>query len=334
MYNIPKIDLHLHLDGSLNMDLAYKKAVEKQLVSENISFSDFKKLMEVHNANNLSEYLAKFDLAITLLQTENDLFDFTYQLIVDLEKKGIIYAEIRFAPQFLVNNNQELAVKTVLRAKEIAKQNGLKIEVNFILCMMVLGPLEKTLNNNIKTIHLVNKYLNKGVCAIDLAGAEGLIPMSEFKSLFDLINDLDLPMTIHAGEQAGPESVKTAISFNTKRIGHGIKAIEDLDVIKSLIENSITLEVCPTSNINTKNQQSYQTHVIKDLLDLGVKVCVNTDNMTVSNTDLDQEYLHLIQDRKLTKKQILLTIRYAIEASFASENLKNNLLLTLSKADI
>ena len=142
---------------------------------------------------------------------------------------------------------------------------------------------------NKKIIDLTYKYLNKGVVGIDLAGDEKNYKTSNFKDLFDIINDLKMPFTIHAGEADGIDSILSAIDFDTKRIGHGVRCIEDENIINLIKEKNITLEVCPTSNVDT-NMYKYINHPIKELYDRGVLITINTDNRTVSNITLTREY--------------------------------------------
>ena len=128
------------------------------------------------------------------------------------------------------------------------------------------------------------------IAGVDLAGAEALYPTESFSDVFDLAKELKVPFTIHAGEAAGSESIWAAIKLGAKRIGHGVAAIKDEKLMEYLAENGIVLECCPTSNLNTKIFNDYAELPIKEFLERGIKVTVNTDNMTVSNTDIIREF--------------------------------------------
>ena len=170
---------------------------------------------------------------------------------------------------------------------------------------------------NEETLRLVRKHLPGGVvCAIDLAGAEALFPTSDYAGLFEQARAQQIPMTIHAGEAAGPESIRQALSFGTKRIGHGITAAGDPALVRQLAEAGVTLEVCPTSNVQTKGAVSLEQHPIRALFDAGVRVTVNSDNMTVSNIDLPREIALLKTHLGFTGEEIGTMQRYAREASF------------------
>jgi adenosine deaminase len=326
--NFSKIDLHLHLDGSINPELAYKVSKEQNIIDINLNFKEFESMLHADNVYNLKEYLDRFEIPIKLLKNKDNLYLFTYDLIKRLEEQNIKYVEIRLAPQFIESDgiSQEEAFKECLKARKQAINDNLDIEVNFILCMMVLGDTNNNHRQNIETIELTKKYLNKGVCLLDLAGAETSAPMIDFKPYFELASSYNIPFTIHAGEQGGFENVDIAIDFGAVRIGHGIASINNKQVIEKLISKNIALEVCITSNIQTKNQPSYQQHCLKDLYKLGVLTTINTDNMTVSNINLNDEYNHILNQQKLTKKDILKMMINSVNVSYASTNLKSNLI--------
>jgi len=169
---------------------------------------------------------------------------------------------------------------------------------------------------NLVTVRMTEKYLGRGVCACDLAGAEALFPTKDFKELFDLAKALEVPYTIHAGEADGPESVRCALSYGTKRLGHGVRSIEDPALVTELAEKGITLECCPTSNLHTCMFPSYEAYPLKDLLAKGLRVTVNTDNMTVSGVTLSHE----LEKLDLTADQAKQVAINAASAAFVDED--------------
>ena len=302
---IPKVELHVHLDGSVR----YETLKEfKNITKEDVMCS---------NCKNLEEYLTRFDLPIEIMQTKEVLTRVAKELVEDLKKDNVIYAEVRFAPILHTKNlSLEEVVESVL---EGLKDKDLK--VNLILCMM----RNSSFIENKKIIDLTFKYLNKGVVAIDLAGDEKKHKTSSFKNLFDIINDLKIPFTIHAGEGDGIDSILSAINFNTKRIGHGVRCIEDDKVINLIKEKNITLEICPTSNVDT-NICEYKNHPIKRLFDKGVLVTINTDNRTVSNITLTLEYEKLSKYFGFKIEDFKKMNINAIKASFLSNVEKEKLI--------
>lgn len=307
----PKIELHLHLDGSVNLELA------SQLLRKDIETIK-KDMVAPNKCNDLNEYLTKFTLPISIMQTKENIELIAENLAKDLMDDGVIYAEIRFAPiKHITKLSLDEVIESVLK--------GLKkvpIKTNLILCLM----RDSSFDDNMKIIKLTSKYLNNGVCAVDLAGAEGIYKTGTFKELFDMTKTLNIPFTIHAGEADGEESINAAINFGAKRIGHGIRCIENNSVIKKIKEKNITLEVCPTSNIQTNAVDSYEHHPIKYLYESGINITISTDNRTVSNITLTTEYQKLIHSFHFTLEDIKKMNENAIRSSFLNDNEKEKLL--------
>ena len=281
--NIGLVDLHLHLDGSLSVD-SVKELMQIQGIKNCYSDSELLEKLQVSDGcRDLNEYLEKFDFPITLLQTKEALETASYNLLEELKTQGVIYAEIRFAPQFHTSKglSQEQVVKAVIDGMRKSELNA-----NLILCCM-RG--ENNHDENIETVSVAKKFLKKGVAAIDLAGAEGLFPTSDYKDVFELASELGIPFTIHAGEAAGFTSVETAVEYGAVRIGHGVRSVESEDLLKKLSDKGIALELCPTSNLNTNIYRDISEYPIRKLMDAGITVTVNTDNMTVSNTNIKKE---------------------------------------------
>ncbi len=296
---IKKIELHLHLDGSIREETANEILGKKC----NLKAKD--------KCEDLNEYLEKFEIPSIILQTKENLERVAYELALDLKKDNVIYAEIRFAPLKHLNGGLSLdeVITSVL--------NGLSkvdIETNLILCMM----RNDSFNDNKKVIDLAHKY----GFAIDLAGAEAIYKTKDFKELFKYAKSLNVPFTIHAGEADGYESIKAAIDFGASRLGHGIKIIDYPDLINEAKEKGITLEVCPTSNVQTNAVNILKDHPIKKLYDMNVNVCINTDNRTVSNITLEDEYNKLKETFNFTNEDFLKMNLMAIEASFAQDKEK------------
>ena len=302
-----KIELHLHLDGSLNINLVNNllgKNVTNKLISSNDS--------------SLKEYLEKFSMPIEILQSYENIRLFSYSLAKELVKEEVIYAEVRFCPLFHTKNTDvDNVIKAIVEGFSMVK--GIKI--NLIFCMMRNFSFE----DNLKIIELAKKYLANGVCGIDLAGDEASYKTSSFEKLFNIAQSYNIPYTVHAGEADSYESVDSAIKFGAKRIGHGINSINNINTIKKLIDNNVTLEICPKSNLDTHAVDCIENHPIKKLYDAGVKITINTDNRTVSNTSLEYEYQLLRDTFNFTDDDFLKFNLNAIDAAFIPEEEKNEL---------
>ncbi|MGN0241787.1 MAG: adenosine deaminase [Candidatus Weimeria sp.] len=199
------------------------------------------------------------------------------------------------------------------------------IRGSLILCAMRHFDLEK----NLGTLALVKKYLGKGVCALDLAGAEALYPTAGFKELFAAAEKMNVPFVIHAGEAAGPESVRAALDFGASRIGHGIAVSGQSDLKQYLSENQTALEMCPTSNFQTKAVKD--SYPLREFLDAGLAVTINTDNRTVSDTTLTDDLELATSLAHLSDRELVTIEKTAVKASFADEATKQKILEELEK---
>lgn len=314
--NYAIIDLHLHLDGSLSLESAKELAKIQNIVLPENDEEIIERLQVSEGCRDLNEYLEKFAFPGSLLQTKEGISTAVYKLAEELKEQGLLYAEIRFAPQ--KHMEQGMSQEEVVEAAiDGMKKSDLKAQL--ILCCMRGNDNHE---ENFETVQVAGNYLGKGVCAVDLAGAEALFPTDNFEDLFVLAKELNIPYTIHAGEASGPSSVYKALEFGAKRIGHGVRSIEDFELMKKLTDEKIYLEFCPTSNLNTRIFEKIEEYPIREFLDAGVKITVNTDNMAVSNTTLKEEYALLIETFHLNEKEVKQIVNNSIEASFADDETK------------
>ena len=316
-------DLHLHLDGSLSAKAIIQVAKKEGIKLPTYNEKELNKfLMVPENCKSLNEYLERFDLPNLVLQSEYGLETCALDLLKRLADDGLKYVEIRMAPQLSIAKGltQKEVVEILLKTMKKAENFG--IFSNLILCMMRGN---KTKENNLETIEVAKKFLGQGVVAVDLAGAEALFPNEMFENEFNLANKYCIPLTIHSGEAAGSESVKSALKFGAVRIGHGIHSIEDKDVLNELEKKNIYLEICPKSNLDTKTITKYEDLPLKEFKKHHIKITINTDDMTVSNTTLKQEYETLAK-LGFKEKDLKMFARNTIEGSFADRSIKYYLL--------
>lgn len=316
--DMPKIVLHLHLDGSIDMEDAYLWAKEDGL---KITKKELEQELQVNDdCHNLNDYLEKFDLPCKLLQTCERLEKTSYHLFLKLSKMNVKYAEVRFAP------NKHLAKNLTLDDVVISVINGMNkanVETGImggIILSMMRGDSKE---DNIRVINLAQKYLKKGVVAIDLAGAEAIYPTIDYIDLFRYAKIKGIPFTIHAGEAAGVESIKAALDAGAKRIGHGIRAIDDEAIQKIIIDKQVLLEVCMTSNYQTEAVKG--KHPIEKLYNNGIKISINTDNDTVSNIDINKEYTIILNETDLTMDDLGKCNKESIDYIFADQVVKDKL---------
>lgn len=328
-YDFPKLDLHLHLDGSMIPESAWEMALERGVKMPADNIKDFKKFIVVNpDCRSVNEYLEKFELPLQILQDKDSLKRTTKELVMLLASQGLCYAEIRFAPQLHMRKDltQDEAIEAVIEGANEGMAEAKTIDIGIICCAMVIGPETLNKEENIETVKAAKRYLGKGVVAIDIAGAEGIVPLKNFHYVFDLARQLNIPFTCHAGDSDGPQTGWDAIEFGTKRIGHGHRCFEDKELVKKLVDDNVTLEICPTSNIQCQSQPSYEEHPAKKLLDMGVRVTINTDNMIISDIDLDKEYDHCLNEMGFEYNDLIKMNINSVEAAFMPEEKKKPLI--------
>ncbi len=316
------IDLHLHLDGALTVDIAKKLAdlQDIKLPAENDSELE-KLLVAPEECKSLNDFLNCFALPLTLMQTPEGLRESVKLVLDNIKSQGVIYAEIRYAPQLHCDKGmtQEDAIKAAL---EGLKESSLK--ANLILCLMRGGGNDAA---NYETIELAKKYLVKdgGVVAIDLAGAEALFPTSDYAKFFELARSYNIPFTIHAGEADGAQSIRDAISFGAVRIGHGVRIYESPDV-EALVKNKgICLEICPTSERMTHAIEDMKEFPFMRYLHDGIRLTLNTDDMGIEGTTLADEFDHVRENFGLTPENERAILNNAIDAAFTTDEVKESL---------
>ena len=324
------IDLHVHLDGSIPLPAAAQLAAEAGL---DFSLAELQEKMQVPaHCQDLNQYLATFELPLKLLQSAQGIRTVAKAFHEQLDAEGILYAEPRFAPGSLtaggLSQQEVLEAALAGRADFYAEHPQSALHTAYIICAM-RGTGEELKHKNEESIDLAAAYLGNGVVAADLAGAEALFATENFSSLFAEAQRKNVPFTIHAGEAAGPESIKAALRLGAQRIGHGVRSLEDAGVIQDLKATKVALEICPTSNLQTRIFESIERFPLEQLLDAGLTVTINTDNMTVSNTTLSHEFELLQQHCGLDKNTARELAENAARAVFSDSSEKDRLLAHL-----
>lgn len=322
---LPMIELHLHLDGAIPPETMWALAKEKGITLPAETLDEFRAwLVETSDCADVNTYLARFELPLQLMQEKEDIVRVTKDVLTTLCRQGHLYDEIRFAPQLHKRNglSQRQAIEAVLEGRRQALAENPGYGAGILLCAMCIGPETVNMEENLETVRLAKEFLNRGVVGTDLAGAEGIVPLANFRPVFDLANELGVPATCHAGDSQGPDTVADALSFGVTRIGHGHHIAGDPALVQEAIRRGVTLEVCPTSNIQCHTQPSYAEHPAKKLLDAGLRLTISTDNMTLAAVNLADEYRHCLQDMGFTAEDLKRTILYAAEAVFLPEDEK------------
>lgn len=291
MKNLPKVLLHDHLDGGLRPETIIQIADE--IGYQNLPTTSTSKLSdwfkEACDSGSLNRYLETFDHTIAVMQREQDLVQIAKETVIDLANDGVIYAEVRVAPEHFTKKGLSLEqiIEAMLEGYRLGEiETGLK--VNAILCGM------RNLNRSQEVAELTVRYRDKGVVGFDIAGPEIGFPPTLQLETFQFLLNAEMPFTIHAGEAVGPEYIELAINqCGAKRIGHGVRIFEDLPdgkIAKEVLERQVHLEICPTSNLQTGVSDTYTSHPVRELYDLGFNLGLNTDNRLMSGTSMSHEF--------------------------------------------
>lgn len=314
------VDLHLHLDGGISPAIARKLAA-LQGIDLPASEEELRALLQVSDrCASLDEFLEKFAFPCSLLQTADGIREATRLLLTEEKEAGVQYAELRFAPQKSTDRGltQAQAVEAALEGIAAAP-----IPAQLILCC-IRG--EGNGRENRETVAVAGQYLGKGVCALDIAGAEKFYPNNFYADLFALSAGQGIPFVAHAGEASGPASVWAALAGGAARIGHGVRAVEDPALVAELAARGTPLELCPTSNLQTAAIPSLAEFPLRAFLSAGIPVTVNTDDPAIEGTDIRREFSILREAFSLTPEEIASLLRNAANASFAPPALKEKLL--------
>ncbi len=288
---LPKTDLHVHLDGSLRLETIIDLARRDRVELPTYEPAELRKVMNLgQNCGSLVEYLKAFDITLRVMQTEEALYRVAYELAEDAARENVRYMEVRYSPMLHTRLGLRLTavVEAVLGGLRAA-HDTLGIESAVIVC----GIRNISSESSLEMAELAVAYKGRGVVGFDLAGAEYDHPAKHHKAAFQLVRQNNINTTIHAGEAYGPESIAQALHVcGAHRIGHGCRLREDGDLLHYINDHRIPLEVCPSSNVQTGAVRDLSSHPIKLYESLGLRVTVNTDNRLVTDTTVSQELWH------------------------------------------
>ncbi|SES02756.1 adenosine deaminase [Streptococcus gallolyticus] len=325
--DLAKAELHCHLDGSISLEVIRQLAEMANIVVP-VSDKELKQLVVApENAESLMDYLKTFDFVRPLLQTKEALHLAAYDVARQAAQENVIYTEIRFAPELSMEEGLSAseAVEAVLAGlKQAEEEFGIVAKV--LVCGMKQSPKEVTRD----IFEHVVELAEKGLVGFDFAGNELGFPPAQLADLIKETQALGLPMTFHAGECGCAHYIADSIALDIKRIGHSTAIYNQPELIQEFIEKGVTAELCLTSNLQTKAAKSLDEFPFLALKNAGAKITINTDNRTVSDTNLTKEYALFVKHFGVSVADFLAFNKNAIQASFTNEAQKAEL---LSKID-
>tara|TARA_B100002003_G_scaffold93895_1_gene87571 strand:- start:1262 stop:2320 length:1059 start_codon:yes stop_codon:yes gene_type:complete len=287
---LPKVELHCHLDGSLRVPTILDLAKKDKVTLTTSSSEELSKLLVIGKTRgSLEDYIKRFDITLSVMQTPQALSRTAYELIEDVAKENVRYIEIRYSP--ILHTGKGMTMGESVEAVRNGLERGQKdfgVKSGIIVC----GIRNISAAASLKLADLTVRYKNKGVVGFDLAGSEENFPAKDHQEAFYMILNNNINATIHAGEAYGPSSIHQAIHHcGAHRIGHGTRLKENKDLMNYVNDHRITLEICLTSNWQTRSIRSLKYHPLKYYYDQGIRVTINTDNRLMSGTTLTKEFL-------------------------------------------
>jgi adenosine deaminase len=311
---LPKAELHCHLDGSLRPETMLELAREYGKPMPAADAEALRTYMHVTDARHLEDYLERFDVTLSVMQKAPALERITYELAEDAARDGVRYLEVRYAPVLNVREGLSLeeAVEAPLRGLARAeKEHGIVGRVIVTAIRNMSSAVSEEL------AELAVAYRNQGVVGFDLAGGEVGFPARAHKRAFEYARCHEMACTCHAGEGDGPDSVRQAVHVcGANRLGHATRLIEDRSLTDYCNDRRITLEICLTSNVQTRVASSYAAHPFREYFDRGLNVVLNTDNRLMSDVTLTDEYAHAARDLDFTFDELSRVALNGFESAF------------------
>jgi adenosine deaminase len=327
---LPKVDLHLHLDGSVKPETFVELAAAEGVALPGTDPETLASLMKVRgDCASLLEYLSKFEFVGRFLHTAQALERVAYELVGQASEQRCKYIEVRFGPQ--LHRARGLSADEVIHSVvEGLKRGEAAFGVKARGIVACLRNHEDALNR--ETLEAASRYVGRGIVAVDLAGDEANYPAERFADVFAIARRRDIPITIHAGEAAGPKNVYDAVTkLGAARIGHGVRLREDEETYRLIRDRRIPLEMCPISNIQTKASPSWSAYPIREYFDRELTLTVNTDNLTVSDTNLTKEYETLQERFGFRPAELKRLAMNGVDAAFLPDAEKRELRLDMER---
>ncbi len=316
--SLPKIDLHRHLEGSLRLNTLADIALEHGINLPSYDIEKLRPYVQVtDDPPDFHSFLEKFKLLRHFYTSKEAVQRIATEAVLDATLDNIRYLELRFNPVALARI-QEFSLDSVVEWVIEAVAQAQASTGTRTCLILSINRQEAELAEAI--VELGIAHFGPFVRGIDLTGDETRYPPEMFERTFARARQAGLRITVHAGEARGAESVRTAVlMLGAQRIGHGIRAVENSEVVRLLYERQVALEVCPTSNFQTGVVGGITLHPLLDLFGLRLRVTINTDDPSVSDTTLSDEYAVAMHDIGISKAGIFRAIRHAVEAAFIPE---------------
>ena len=356
---MPKIELHLHIEGSLEPELAFEMAARKHVTicrKDGTPFRDVAEFKEACKFEKLDDFLELYYGAMSALKTEDDFYDLTMAYLKKAKLQNVTHTEIFFDPQQHMQNGIDF--DTVIKGIHRALEDGEKMGISSKLIMSFLRHLpeqataeekaEKDFKDAFDTLEIARPYIKNGyIDGIGLDSSELPYPPHQFERVFAKAKELypHLKLVAHAGEEGPPEYVRQALDIlKVDRVDHGNRSLEDSTLVKMLIDRNMGLTVCPLSNLRLGGVDDMKKHSLRNMLDMGLKATVNSDDPAYFRDEklgggyITENFLSVAEALDLKRDHIIKLAQNAIDTSFLSPEEKaektKELQTYVAKADL
>lgn len=316
VYALPKAELHLHLEGTLEPELMFELAARN---SVELAFESVESLRQAYQFDNLQSFLDIYYQGASVLITEQDFYDLTWAYLLRCKEDGVVHVEPFFDPQ--THTERGISFETVIKGISKALKDGEReLGISSFLIMSFLRHLSQ--ESAFETLEQALPYKDD-LIAIGLDSSELGHPPEKFQQVFERALEYGFFTLAHAGEEGPPSYIWQAIELlKVSRVDHGVRAYEDEELMQYLIAEQIPLTVCPLSNTKLKVFSDMSEHNIVKMLERGVKVTVNSDDPSYFGGYVAANYLALIESLPMTEQHLKQLAKNSIEASFMEENEK------------
>jgi adenosine deaminase len=320
---LPKLELHLHLEGTLEPELMFELAKRNSIP---LAFSSVKEVKEAYQFSNLQDFLDIYYQGAQVLLHEQDFYDLTWAYLLKCKEQNVLHVEPFFDPQ--THTDRGVPFKVVINGISDAladAEERLGITSKLIMCF--LRHLDEA--SAIETLKASSEYTDY-IYGVGLDSSEKGNPPEKFSNVFNAAKDMGYKLVAHAGEEGPASYIWSSLDIlKIERIDHGIRAIDDPELMLRLINNQIPLTVCPLSNVKLKVFEEMSSHTILEMLEQGVCVTVNSDDPSYFGGYMTENFISLYDNLGLSKGQALRLVKNSIDASFASKKRKKGLYIIL-----
>jgi adenosine deaminase len=312
---LPKTDIHCHLDGCLRPRTVLELATEQGVKLPTRELGRLTRLLQAgKRTRNLGDYLKIFDYTLSVMQTKEALYRIAYELVEDAAAENVRHLEVRYAP--ILHRKHRLAWEDIVDPV-IAGLRDAGARRDLSTGVIICGIRSMDPKVSVQLAELAVAYKGRGVLAFDLAGQEKDYPAKAHREAFQIILKNNINSTVHAGEAFGAPSIGQALHYcGAHRIGHGTRLREDPDLMRYVNDHRIPLEVCLSSNVQTRVAKTAATHPFGDYFRRGLRVTLNTDNRLMSATTVSQEIALAVKAFRLSPYEVKRIIINGFKSSF------------------